>query len=171
MGSTRHPRVAMSVSRQELIASPGSILWAWVQIMWAWRTCQNQSMWARQGALWRARRPMSASRNSYRPYSPYSIPERRTVTMRWIVVTTCKQDGSGSQTRAILSSQSMQIRGAANPRLLPISSHSSPPARKQYHGPHLRHTESGRRHRPRKIGSPFYPDAYGSLYRRFSGHR
>jgi hypothetical protein len=30
------------VSLREIIASPVAIMWAWVQIMWAGRTCQNQ---------------------------------------------------------------------------------------------------------------------------------
>jgi transposase len=38
-------------------------------------------------------------------------------------VTARKQDHSGSQTRAVLSPQSLQIWGAANPRSLPMSPH------------------------------------------------
>ena len=58
-------RGANNVSPKVLIASPGSIIWAQVQSLWAGRTRQDQSMWARRSALLRAERSISASRYTY----------------------------------------------------------------------------------------------------------
>ena len=52
-------------------------------------------------------------------------------------VTARKQDHSGSQTRVVLSPQSVQISGPANPQSPPMSPDSLLTACKQAHGPTL----------------------------------
>jgi hypothetical protein len=66
----------INASRRDIIASPGSIIWGPVQIMWAWGVLQNECLWSWKIARLRAERAISASRNTYTAIKKGQRPRR-----------------------------------------------------------------------------------------------